>query len=93
MKKMLYAPKVTFQKATFIAKKGSKKVSCIIFWGLKMVFSKTAPEMASKRIKKTFKISTFTGPTGNSNVFHTAEPPTLTDNITNLMSYTKSTFT
>jgi hypothetical protein len=34
-----------------------------MFAGLKMVFSKTAPKMASKRIKTLFKIYTFTGPT------------------------------
>jgi hypothetical protein len=44
------ARKLPFKKH-FLSKKGSKKVPCIIFRGLKMVFSKTALEMASKRIK------------------------------------------
>jgi hypothetical protein len=48
MIKTSYSPKVAFQKAIFGAKKGPKN-----FVGLKMVlvFSKTAPKMALKRIK------------------------------------------
>jgi hypothetical protein len=48
--KTSYSPKVS--KNHFSGKEGSKKVSCVLFVGLKMVFSKTSPKMASKRRKK-----------------------------------------
>jgi hypothetical protein len=49
--KIVICPKSCLSKNHFLSKKGSKKVPCIIFMGLKMVFSKTVPKMASKRIK------------------------------------------
>jgi hypothetical protein len=56
-------PQSCLSKNHFLSILGSKKVPCIIFWGLKMVFSKTAPKMASKRIKNVVQKTTFTGPT------------------------------
>jgi uncharacterized RDD family membrane protein YckC len=63
--KNVICPLSCLSKNHFLSKEWSKKAQapCIILVGLKMVFSKTAPKMASKRIKRTlFKISTFTGP-------------------------------
>jgi hypothetical protein len=62
MIKTSYSLKVAFQKNTFWAKKCPKR-SLALFWGVKMVFLKTAPKMASKSIKNVAKKFTFTGPT------------------------------
>jgi hypothetical protein len=43
-------PQNCLSKNHFLSTVGSKKVPCIIFVGLKMVFSNTAPKIASKRI-------------------------------------------
>jgi hypothetical protein len=46
-----------------LGKEGSKKVPCIIFVGLKMVFSKTAPKWLQKKYKTLLKKSAFIVPT------------------------------
>jgi hypothetical protein len=48
-------PQSCLSKNHFLSKKVSKKVPCIMFMGLKMIFSKTAPKMAQKRIKNVVK--------------------------------------
>jgi hypothetical protein len=49
--KNVICPQSCLSKNHFLSKEWSKKVPCIILVGLKMVFSKTAPKKASKRIK------------------------------------------
>jgi hypothetical protein len=48
-------PQLAFQKTTFFGKDGYKKIPCVIFVGFKMVFSKTAPKIPSKRTKNVIK--------------------------------------